>query len=103
MGGDPMRRNQSLHCQYHQEWGHIIEDCRTLWSHLEQLVKEKVEAIPASAQWIGWSDGVRGLEGHFHKATFGYNQRHPGYLGKDQFSAIQGEVRGSATYKWLIP
>ncbi|XP_075640612.1 uncharacterized protein LOC142612401 [Castanea sativa] len=38
-GGDPMRRNQSLHCQYHQERGHTNEDCRTLWSHLEQLVK----------------------------------------------------------------
>ena len=40
MGGDPMRRNQSLHCQYHQERGHTIEDCRTLWNHLEQLVRD---------------------------------------------------------------
>ena len=40
MGRDPLRRNQSLYCQYHQEWGHTIEDCRTLWNHLEQLVKE---------------------------------------------------------------
>ena len=35
-----MRRNQSLHCQYHQERGHTIEDYRTLWNHLEQLVRE---------------------------------------------------------------
>ena len=35
MGEDPKRRNQSLHCQYHQERGHTTEDCRTLWSHLE--------------------------------------------------------------------
>ena len=30
MGGDSMRRNQSLNCQYHQVRGHTIEDCRTL-------------------------------------------------------------------------
>ena len=35
-----MKRNQSLHCQYHQERGHTTVDCKTLWSHLEQLVKE---------------------------------------------------------------
>ena len=40
MGGDPMRRNQSLHCQDHQERGHTTKDCRTLWNHLEQLVRE---------------------------------------------------------------
>ena len=40
MGGDPLRCNQSLHCQYHQEGGHTTENCRTLWNHLEQLVRE---------------------------------------------------------------
>ena len=40
MGGDPLRHNQSLHCQYHQKQGHTIEDCRTLWNHLEQLIRE---------------------------------------------------------------
>ena len=40
MSGDPLRRNQSLHCLYHQELGHTTEDCRTLWNHLEQLVKK---------------------------------------------------------------
>ncbi|XP_050290028.1 uncharacterized protein LOC126728207 [Quercus robur] len=30
IGGNPIRHNQSLHCQYHQERGHTIEDCRTL-------------------------------------------------------------------------
>ena len=39
MGRDPMKRNQSLHCQYHQDWGHTTEECRTLCDHLEQLVK----------------------------------------------------------------
>ena len=39
MKGEPMKHNQSLYYQYHQEQEHTIEDCRTLWSHLEQLVK----------------------------------------------------------------
>ena len=38
MAGDPMRRNQSLYCHYHQDHGHITEDCRNLWDHLDQLV-----------------------------------------------------------------
>ena len=37
MEGDPMKRNQSLHCQYHQDRGHITEDYRTLHDYLEQL------------------------------------------------------------------
>ena len=39
IGRDPIKCNQSLHCQYYQERGHTTEDCKTLWSHLEQLVK----------------------------------------------------------------
>ena len=35
-----MKRNQSLHCQYHQERGHTIENYRTLWNHLKQLAKD---------------------------------------------------------------
>ena len=37
MAGNPMRRYQSLYCQYHQDQGHITEDCR---NHLDQLVRE---------------------------------------------------------------
>ena len=40
IGEDPMKRNQSLHCQYHQEREHTTEDCKTLWNHLEQLVRD---------------------------------------------------------------
>ena len=36
-----MRRNQSLYCQYHQDQGHTTEDCRNLWDHLDQLVREE--------------------------------------------------------------
>ena len=35
-----MKCNQSLHCQYHQKRGHNIEDCKTLWNHLEQLARD---------------------------------------------------------------
>ena len=35
-----MRRNQNFYCQYHQDQGHTIEDCRNLWDHLDQLVRE---------------------------------------------------------------
>ena len=40
MAGDPINRNQNLYCQYHQDHGHTTEDCRNLWDHLEQLVRE---------------------------------------------------------------
>ena len=40
IGGDPMRRNQSLYCQYHQDHRHTTEDCRNLWDHLDQFVRE---------------------------------------------------------------
>ena len=35
-----MNRNQNIYCQYHQDHGHTTEDCRNLWDHLEQLVRE---------------------------------------------------------------
>ena len=40
MVGDPMNRNQNLYCHYYQDHGHTTEDCRNLWNHLEQLVRE---------------------------------------------------------------
>ncbi|XP_030929459.1 uncharacterized protein LOC115955476 [Quercus lobata] len=40
MAGDPSKCNQSLYCHYHQDHGHITEDCRNLWNHLDQLVRE---------------------------------------------------------------
>ena len=35
-----MRCNQNLYCHYHQDHGHTTEDCRNLWDHLDQLVRE---------------------------------------------------------------
>ena len=40
MEGDLIKCNRNLHCQYHYEQGHTTKNCRTLWSHLEQLVRE---------------------------------------------------------------
>ena len=40
MIGDPAKRNQSLYCEYHQEPGHTIDDCRNLKNHLDRLVQE---------------------------------------------------------------
>ena len=40
MAGDPIYRNQNPYCHYHQDHGHTTEDCRNLWDHLEQLVRE---------------------------------------------------------------
>ena len=40
MMGNPEKRNRNLYCQYHRDHGHITEDCRSLWDHLDQLVRE---------------------------------------------------------------
>ena len=40
VAGDSMKRNQSLYYQYHQDHEHTTEDCRNLWNHLDQLVRE---------------------------------------------------------------
>ena len=40
MMGNLEKRNHNLYCQYHQDYGHTTEDCRSLWDHLDQLVRE---------------------------------------------------------------
>ena len=35
-----MKHNKNPHCQFHQEQGHTTEDYKTLWNHLEQLVRK---------------------------------------------------------------
>ena len=39
-GGKSRKTNRNLYCQYHQDHGHTTEDCRSLWDHLDQLVRE---------------------------------------------------------------
>ena len=38
--GNPEKRKHNLYCQYHQDHGNTIEDCRSLWDHLDQLVRK---------------------------------------------------------------
>ena len=38
--GNPEKRNRNFYCQYHQDHRHTTEDCRSLWDHLDQLVRE---------------------------------------------------------------
>ena len=40
MMGNLEKRSRSLYCQYHRDHGHTTEDCRSLWDHLDQLVRE---------------------------------------------------------------
>ena len=40
MSGKPRKRTPNLYCHYHQDHGHTTDNCRTLWNHLEQLVRE---------------------------------------------------------------
>ena len=40
MVGNPEKRNRNLYCQYHRDHSHTTEDCRSLWDHLDQLVRE---------------------------------------------------------------
>ncbi|XP_065630021.1 uncharacterized protein LOC136067725 [Quercus suber] len=40
MVGNPERHNHNLYCHYHQDHRHTTEDCRSLWDHLDQLIRE---------------------------------------------------------------
>ena len=40
MIGNPTKCNQSLYYHYHKKQGHTTEDCRNLWDHLDQLIRE---------------------------------------------------------------
>ena len=40
MVGNPEKQNRNPYCQYHRDYGHTTEDCRSLWDHLDQLVRE---------------------------------------------------------------
>ena len=38
--GNLEKRNRNLYCQYHRDHSHTTENCRSLWDHLDQLVRE---------------------------------------------------------------
>ena len=39
-GWGPFETQPELYCHYHQDPGHATDDCRNLWNHLDQLVRE---------------------------------------------------------------
>ena len=55
MVGNPEKRNRNLYCQYHRDHGHTIEDCRSLWDHLDQLVRKG-----KLSQLLHYSSGLGG-------------------------------------------
>ena len=40
MMGNLEKHNHNLYCQYHEDYGYTTEDCRSLWDHLDQLVRD---------------------------------------------------------------
>ena len=40
MARESMKCNQNFYCQYHQDHGYTMENCRNLWNYLDQLVRE---------------------------------------------------------------
>ena len=56
--GNPEKRNQNLYCQYHRDHGHTTEDCRSLWDHLDQLVREGKlkQLLHHSSSLVGQTD-----------------------------------------------
>ena len=40
MVGNTEKQNRNLYCQYYRDHGHTIEDCRSLWDHLDQLARK---------------------------------------------------------------
>ena len=52
--GNPEKRNRNLYCQYHRDHGHTTEDCRSLWDHLDQLVREGKlkQLLHHSSVWV---------------------------------------------------
>ena len=52
--GNPEKRNRNLYCQYHRDHGYTTEDCRSLWDHLDQLVREGKlkQLLHHSSVWV---------------------------------------------------
>ena len=102
MAGNLIRRNQNLYCHYHQDQGHITEDYKNLWDHLDQLVREgKLK------QLLHHSNGQEGQinsepqRDAFFKASFRHDKCHLCNSREDQLLSIQNNVCHSTVYQEL--
>ena len=75
MGGNLLRCNQSLHCQYHQERGHTTEDCKTESSRVTSQ-RGKVTTVFISAQQARRPIKVMGSGERFFKTPIRHNLCH---------------------------
>ncbi|XP_075670499.1 uncharacterized protein LOC142640324 [Castanea sativa] len=72
MSGDASARNQSLHCHYHQDKGHTMEDCQTLRNHLNQLAKAgKINHLLAKPDGQVGQQGTRKYWGNTPQPALG--------------------------------
>ena len=61
-GRRPHETQPSLHYQYHQERGHTTKNCRILWNHLKQLIRDgrlKWFLYQPTGQWDQAGSGAR--------------------------------------------
>ena len=72
MMGNPKKCNRNLYCQYHQDHGHTTEDCRSLWDHLDQLVREdKLKQLLHHSSGQGSQAGFESRRDIFSKPPLG--------------------------------
>ena len=70
--GNPKKCNRNLYCQYHQDHGHTTEDCRSLWDHLDQLVREdKLKQLLHHSSGQGSQAGFESRRDIFSKPPLG--------------------------------
>ena len=72
MMGNPEKRNRNLYCQYHRDHGHTTEDCRSLWDHLDQLVRQgKLKQLLHHSSGLGGQTDARSERENLSRPPFG--------------------------------
>ena len=74
---NPEKRNRNLYCQYHRDHGHTTEDCRSLWDHQDQLVREgKLKQLLHHSSGLGGQANSRSKRETPSRPPFGNYQRY---------------------------
>ena len=72
MVGNPEKQNRNLYCQYPRDHGHTTEDCKSLWDHLDQLVREgKLKQLLHHSSGLGGQTNSRPERENPSKPLFG--------------------------------